>query len=168
MMMLDAQITRVFHDEHLQTIGFLETLDAVLSHGKDEAPATPMDDRLSRVLAALIALMDIELDTHFRFEEEALFPLLIAAGDADITELLTEEHNTIAPIGHSLSELAHQARSAGFSTETWSQFRQQALEFSERLVSHIQKEEMGLLPMLDTLVDEKQDAALSDAYLMLR
>ena len=40
-----------------------------------------------------------------------------------------------------------------------------ALELAERLMSHIQKEEMSLLPALDDLLDEAADQELTEAYL---
>ena len=38
------------------------------------------------------------------------------------------------------------------------------LELVERLVSHIQKETMALLPLLDDLLDEDTDRELAMAY----
>ena len=43
-------------------------------------------------------------------------------------------------------------------------FRRCALELVERQVSHIQKESMALLPMLEELLDEDVDRELSFAY----
>ena len=42
-------------------------------------------------------------------------------------------------------------------------FRRLALELVERQVAHIQKESMALLPMLDDLLDDETDRALSFA-----
>jgi hypothetical protein len=39
-----------------------------------------------------------------------------------------------------------------------------ALELAERLVSHVQKEEMSMLPALDDLLDEDADRELVLAY----
>ncbi len=39
-----------------------------------------------------------------------------------------------------------------------------ALELVERLVAHIQKETMALLPMLEDLLDEDSDRELAFAY----
>jgi hypothetical protein len=39
-----------------------------------------------------------------------------------------------------------------------------AIELVERQVSHIQKETMALLPMLDDLLDEESDRGLTFAY----
>ena len=38
------------------------------------------------------------------------------------------------------------------------------LELAERLVSHVQKEEMSMLPALDDLLDEEVDHELATAY----
>jgi len=44
------------------------------------------------------------------------------------------------------------------------QIRRSALELIERQVAHIQKETMGLLPMLEDLLDEQTDRELALAY----
>lgn len=167
MMQLDSQITRSFHDEHLKTISILERFEAELArHGLDVPPVTNNSD-LNTLLGDICVLMETELGTHFGFEEDSLFPLLIAAGDAGIAELLTEEHETILPVGERLCELAKAGKMTGFDKASWNEFRQLGMEVIERLISHIQKEEMGLLPMLDNLIDEEMDIELSDSYAML-
>ncbi len=44
------------------------------------------------------------------------------------------------------------------------EFRALAFELAERLVTHVQKEEMALLPALDDLLDEDADRELQLAY----
>ena len=48
----------------------------------------------------------------------------------------------------------------------WRGLRTLALELVERLVSHVQKEEMSLLPALEDLVGEEDDRALITEYSM--
>ncbi len=64
--------------------------------------------------------------------------------------------------------MARGTRDNTLDDETWSEFRRLGIELIERLVSHIQKEEMGLLPMIETLIDDEQDAELSNNYAMMR
>jgi hypothetical protein len=45
--------------------------------------------------------------------------------------------------------------------------RSLGLELAERLVSHVQKEEMSLLPALEDLLDEEVDHELASAYAAL-
>ena len=54
----------------------------------------------------------------------------------------------------------------GFEPATWSEFHRQGSEYVERMVSHIQKEEMGLLPALEDVLDDEQDASLFEEYAM--
>jgi hemerythrin-like domain-containing protein len=167
-MQFDYQINRTLHDEHQNTITYLEKLEAeLLRHSPDTVPDL-VDEELGNIVWQLIPLVEEELITHFKYEEDAIFPLLQAAGDTDITNLLTEEHRIILPIGERLLVLAKQTRSSDLDLETWHEMRRLGMELIERLVSHIQKEEMGLLPMIETLIDEEQDGELSNNYLMLR
>ncbi|MCD6044364.1 MAG: hypothetical protein K0R40_3967, partial [Burkholderiales bacterium] len=71
-------------------------------------------------------------------------------------ELLKEEHATIREVATRFIALANEA----FSKE----LRAVGVELAERLVSHVQKEEMSLLPALEDLLDEAADAELSLAY----
>ncbi len=52
----------------------------------------------------------------------------------------------------------------GFDAARWNEFRRLGQELSERLVSHAQKEEMALLPMLDEMMDPEVEAQLYEKY----
>lgn len=141
------QISRRLHEEHQATLALWGRLAATLAAGK-------MDFPLVKSAAAALAG---EIDRHFAFEEAELFPRLAAAGGADIGELLKEEHQAIRAAARRFIELAG-AQAAGDET------RVLGLELAERLVSHVQKEEMSLLPMLEDLLDENADAELTARY----
>jgi DUF438 domain-containing protein len=64
--------------------------------------------------------------------------------------------------------MAKTARADGFSDAAWTAFRQSGVELIERMISHIQKEEMALLPMLEDIVEEDEDAELMMAYSEMR
>lgn len=168
MFSFDHQITRTLHDEHLATISVLERLEGVFQ--KNGPKKTPVGDNpdITSLLGDIINLVECDVKNHFTFEEEKLFPLLSAMGDSPISYILTGEHNVILPLGNLLSELAKAARTDGFSDASWVQFRQSGVELIERMISHIQKEEMALLPMLEDIVEEDEDAELMMAYSEMR
>lgn len=167
-MQFEYQITKMLHDEHMNTISYLEKLEAeLLKHGPNTIPDLA-NGYLDSILRQLISLVEEELITHFKFEEDEVFPILQIAGDTDITNLLSEEHRIILPIGERLLILAKETRNSALDSETWSEMRRLGMELIERLISHIQKEEMGLLPMIETLIDEEQDAELTNSYAMMR
>ena len=167
-MQFEYQICRSIHDEHQNTINYLEKLETeLLKYSHDKAPDLAEGD-LGSIIWQLIPLVEEEIGIHFQFEEESIFPILDTAGDSGITFLLTEEHRTILPLGERLMELAKGTRDNTLDDETWSELRRLGIELIERLVSHIQKEEMGLLPMIETLIDDEQDADLSNNYAMMR
>ena len=146
-MEFNRHISRRLHEEHGATLALWGKLEASLAGGK-------LDAALVRSAAA--ALAD-EVERHFRFEEEALFPRLAAAGEGDIAELLTEEHAAIRAAANAFIALAK-------ADPAQPQLKPLALELAERLVSHVQKEEMALLPALDDLLDEATDRELQLAY----
>lgn len=141
------QVSRRLHEEHQATLALWARLEAALAAGKADAA-------LMRSAAASLA---DEIERHFAFEETELFPRLAAAGEGDIAALLEEEHATIrAAATRFIAAVKTNALDTGL--------RPLGLELAERLVSHVQKEEMSLLPALDDLLDEETDHALSAAY----
>ncbi len=67
-------------------------------------------------------------------------------------------------VGAELAPLLDAARRGTLRDDGWQSLRQAALELVERQVAHIQKEEMALLPTLDELLDDDDDAQLAMAY----
>lgn len=163
-MEIDSRTSRKLHDEHMTVKALLEKLAAKLSGIQPGQLPEPGDAALSGLLADLVAVVETELTAHFKFEEEALFPLLESAGAADLTGLLDEEHDVILPLAYKLCELARSFRRDGYASGPWDQFRRGAMELVERLTGHIDKEEMALIPMLDTLLDAAQDDELMMTY----
>jgi len=163
----DRQITRTLHDEHLVTISVLERLEAVFQkYGPKKVPGGD-NPEITSLLGDISHLVECDVKNHFAFEEGRLFPLLAALGDSPISQILTGEHNVILPLGNLLSELAKIAKTDGFNEASWLQFRQSGAALIERMISHIQKEEMALLPMLEDIVEEDDDAALLMDYLQM-
>lgn len=166
-MNLIHQVPATLHREHFDTLALLQKLDAFMAKNKVSS-VPPLDGPARELLGLLIAALDGEVTHHFRFEEEHLFPLLAESGETELGELLTEEHTTILPAGQRLAELARAARLEGFTGDAWREFFGLSAEFSERLVSHVQKEEMALVPLLDSLLDAETDGRLESAYLLVR
>lgn len=139
----------------------VDQLDGLLRRSKPAAPPDACAPEWGAFLGRLATLVEGEIGAHFRFEEERLFPYLAERGEADIGELLVEEHQTIVPLGERIATLARQAAREGFAPEAWSEFRRLGAELGERLLSHVQKEEMALLPLLEDALDDDADAELA-------
>ena len=146
-MEFNRHISRRLHEEHLATLALWGRLEAALAAGRRDAA----------LLKSAAASLERELDRHFRFEEAELFPRLAEAGEADIGELLREEHDTIRAAGMRFIKLVS-------NDMTSPEVKLLGLELAERLVSHVQKEEMALLPALDDFIDEETDHELDSAY----
>ena len=161
-------VARLLHDEHVAALAVLGRLDGLLrSHRESRAPPAASGE-VKLLLGALTAAITGEIGPHFRFEEDQLFPLLAARGEADIGALLAEEHGEILPPVLRIAELAATARSDGFDDRSWAEFRTLGGETIERLTSHIQKEEMALLPLLDELLEDEDDSRLAEIHLTTR
>jgi DUF438 domain-containing protein len=146
-MEFNRHISRRLHEEHDATLALWGRVEASLAAGKHDL----------LLLKSAAGALAHELDHHFRFEERELFPRLAAAGEGDIGELLQEEHEVIREAGKRFIALVGEDSAKD-------RIRILGLELAERLVAHVQKEEMSLLPALDDLVDEAADGELSAAY----
>lgn len=152
------QTSRSLHDEHIATLALLGRVEQTFTRDARADPATPT---LARALARHL---DHELGRHFEFEESELFPRLDAAGEGAIAALLTEEHGTIRAVAEELLPLVRAAAEGTLDAGDWDILRRGTPELVERLVAHIQKETMAMLPMLDDVLDEDTDRELAFAY----
>lgn len=154
-------VSRTLHDDHVATMAVLERLETLIGRHRPSQPPLQGGADTARLLKDLIAALDTEIGPHFAFEEDSVFPLLAEAGDSEMGPHLLEEHQAILPLARRLVEIAKRARVNGFAAEPWAQFHAAGAELIERLASHVQKEEMGLLPALDDVLDEEADGRLA-------
>ena len=154
----------MLHDEHVRTLGLLERLEGVFDRWGVGHPPGIEESGLTMALDDLIGAVEGEIGSHFGFEEEALFPRVAEAGDRSLTELLEEEHRTILPLAENVCAMARSGRRDGFPPERWRDFSRTCHELIERMIVHIQKEEVGLLPLLDDILDGDVDGELSMIY----
>jgi len=157
------RVCQTLHDEHFASIALMERLEQAFARYRNKAPDAK-DEVVAKLLVDLATEIEGELARHFAFEEEELFSYLSAAGDAMIGAHLTGEHEVIRPLGAAFVKLIGEIRAQGFDSGRWNEFRRLGQELSERLVSHAQKEEMALLPMLDEMMEPEIEAQLYEKY----
>lgn len=157
------RISQVLHDEHRATIALMERLEQLMARHRGTAPNRD-DQIVAQLLSDLSTGVQSEVERHFDFEERQLFPYLEAAGDDAIGAHLTSEHEAMRPLGLRLATLAREASAQGFDQAKWEEFRRVGLELCERMLAHVQKEEMALLPLLDEVMDADSEARLYENY----
>jgi hemerythrin-like domain-containing protein len=158
------RISQTLHDEHAATVALMERVEQLVARGRRSGPPDRADRTVARLLADLAVSIEGEVARHFDFEETRLFTYLEACGDADICEHLTNEHAAIRPLGMRVAELARGAQTAGFTPAAWEEFMRLGQELSDRLLTHVQKEEMALLPVLEDNMDPETEARLYEEY----
>jgi hemerythrin-like domain-containing protein len=157
-----SQVSRLLDDEHrasLELLGRIEQACSRLPRG-----ATAPDATLASLLDAFGRHVGGEVDRHFRFEEDQLFPRLADIGGADIAALLAEEHEAMRELAAELLPLVRASAAGTLDATGFDALRRGIFEMVERQVAHIQKETMALLPMLDQLLDEEADRELAFAH----
>lgn len=145
------------HQEHLDLLAQLESRLAGAARDLSAADGV-------RLFARLAGHLERDVERHFQFEEQELFPRLAAAGDGDIAALLTDEHLAIREVAAELLPLARAAGRGELGAADVPLLMRGALELIERQMAHIQKEGMALLPLLEDLLDEPTDRELAMAY----
>jgi len=164
MMTFANRISQTLHEEHRATIALMERLEQLIVRNRKGAIPDAKDRAVAQLLSDLATGVEGEVERHFDFEENELFRYLAAAGDEAIGAHLTDEHTAIRPIGAALTKLAREARAQGFDAERWNEFRRLGQELCERMLAHVQKEEMALLPLLDENMDGEAEAELYQKY----
>ncbi|MBI4273874.1 MAG: hemerythrin domain-containing protein [Rhizobiales bacterium] len=160
------RISQMLHDEHRATIALIERLEQLLARHRRTSVPDVTDGSTGRLLGELITAVEAEIERHFDFEENSLFSYLEAMGDDAIGAHLTDEHAALRPLGRRLATLARAARNVGFNEKSWDEFHRLGQEFCERMLAHVQKEEMALLPVLDESMDAEAEARLYEAYVV--
>jgi hemerythrin-like domain-containing protein len=163
-MSFSSRLSQILHDEHCATVVLMERLERLLARHKPASPPDVGDRSVAQLLHDLAASLEAEVERHFAFEEAHLFVYLNAAGDDEISAHLSDEHVAIRPLGARIATLGREAVHRGFDPSTWEEFRRVGRELCERLLAHIQKEEMALLPLLDESLDPESEARLLEQY----
>ncbi len=163
-MELVRQVSRMLHEEHMTVLLLLERLESALNRAGRGEPPDVADGDVIRLMGDLQAGIGGEIANHFAFEENELFPCLAREGEVDLVDLLCEEHKVILPLGQRLAELARAARAGDLTGDDWGEFHRLGIEFAIRLRSHIDKEEMGLIPAVEGAIDEEEDLRLAEQY----
>ena len=157
-MSFTSQVGRALDEEHRNNLALLDKVEQALGS------AAHSRSGLEALMTQFARAMENDIERHFRFEEESLFPLMRDAGDGEMADLMVEEHEAIREVAAELLPLTRAAAAEPLDDAQWVTLRQCAIEMVERQVAHIQKETMALLPMLDDYLDEESDRTLAFAY----
>jgi hemerythrin-like domain-containing protein len=162
-MEFSRRTAQLLHEDHHATIAVIEALEELIARAKRSIPDA-LDPANRKTLKKVAEVIDQEVSNHFAFEEKELFTRLAENGDVGIGMHLTEEHQAMLPVAKQVSNIARSCLAIGFTDQTWSEFTSCSYELIERMLSHIQKEEMALLPMVEELLDPETDMELAEAY----
>lgn len=162
-MMFRRSVPRLLHDEHVATLAVLDRVEGILLRGRN-TPPDPSDAQATRAIGQWLGALQTEVSGHFDFEEIRLFPLLREQGEGDLADLLHEEHVVMREAAAEIQEIAKATAANGYSNDSWAAFRRLTGELSERLRSHIEKEEMSLVPSLEDMLDADLDAEIAATH----
>ncbi len=159
------RISQALHEEHAATVALMERLEQFIARHRRRAPPATADSAVAELLRDVSLSVEAQVQRHFAFEEERLFPYLGSIGDEPIGAHLTDEHTVIRPIGVRVGRLARAAMESGFDAASWEEFCRSGQELCERMFTHVQKEEAALLPLLEDVMDAETESQLVAEYL---
>jgi len=159
---IELETARMLHDEHVRILALLRRLEGYSRREDAGAPPDAASD--GGLLGDVVAAIEGEMTLHFDFEEAVIFPLLAEEGEEPLGALLREEHAAIRAVAAALVQAAKTARRGGFSPASWNGFQHLARDFIGALGAHAEKEEFGLIPLLDTMIAPEDDAAMAEHY----
>jgi len=155
---MNTQTGRMLDEEHRANLALLERMERAIAGAPEATP------ELRKLLGEFTRSMEVDIGRHFQFEEQQLFSRLEESGDGAIAGLMREEHDAIREVAEELLPLAREVAGGMVDEEAWDRLRLGTLELIERQVSHIQKETMAMLPLLDDLLDPETDGELALDY----
>jgi iron-sulfur cluster repair protein YtfE (RIC family) len=158
--MTTTQVGRMLDEDHRANLDLLSRVEAAVGR----AASVESDPKLPALLREFANVMEMDIERHFRFEEDELFPKLEQAGDGAIVALMEQEHDAIREVAEELLPLVREVVAGPVDEETWDRLRLGVLELVERQLSHIQKETMAVLPLLEDVLDPETDGELALGY----
>lgn len=155
----------LLHEEHVQTINTLQRLEEFLVSQTPKRIPDMTNPDVRKIFEKLLKNLASEVNRHFGFEENHLFPYLAEQGETGMAAVLMQEHAVILPMAQELAAMGQAALDGTpFTAQTWREFHERGLELCEREMFHIQKEEMGLLAAIGAFIDSDADAQLAMIY----
>ena len=91
------RVNQTLHDEHSETTALVQRLQQVIARHRRSLPSAD-DPAIAQLFSDLSSVAVAEVERHFAFEEQALFPYLDAMGEQAIGAHLTEEHDVLLPL----------------------------------------------------------------------
>ncbi len=161
-----AQLSRlgqVLHEEHFHIVMLFCDLENRVTGPAAQQPLDPSSAEDRQQLEQLMLALDGVI-RHNAFEEKELFPLLCRGGAAEMVEMLEDEHLVMVPLVQRLRASAADILDAGMDARKWRRFCEAAREFTQQILLHLQKEELGIVRVLDTLLDRSEELRLVHRY----
>ncbi|MEW5729939.1 MAG: hemerythrin domain-containing protein, partial [Pseudomonadota bacterium] len=110
-MLTNSRTGALLHEDHMETVAMLQTLEELV--GRHRTPPA-LDGATRETLVTLEKTIRQEVEKHFSFEENHLFPVFTAQGETGIVMMLTHEHRSILPLALQVADLAAKAQADGF------------------------------------------------------
>jgi hemerythrin-like domain-containing protein len=160
-MSFQRQVNHVLDEEHRATVDLMRRVEQACARLPRSGGG---DAEFARLAAVFAGHIERDIGRHFGFEERELFPRLEAAGEGDVVGLLMDEHVAIREVAAEVLPRARAAAAGTLDAAGADALKRGALEMAQRLVDHIEKETMVLLPLLDDHLDAETDGALALRY----
>lgn len=143
--------------EHQEAAHLMRRFGGFLSlHSASSSPDWSQFE--ARDLAKTLALtLNHEIKQHFALEESSIFPFMEDEGLGDLVEILLADHKEISKL---VLEIEPHLRAAGkgeaLSDTDWAFLFRKGNALVTDLIAHIEKEENGLIPLIEESMNESK------------
>jgi hemerythrin-like domain-containing protein len=162
-----TMLGQVLHEEHFRILVCISDLQNRVSGDAAERPFDPHSQQDRDEMLGLLGAVD-RIVTHHAFEEDEVFPLIRADGDAALADLLTRDHALIEPVIRRLRSLATEILRHGAGDGCWAEFCEVANDLFAEMLAHLEIEEATIVQRLDHLLDAETDQQLAVQHLSSR
>ncbi|MBK8908503.1 MAG: hemerythrin domain-containing protein [Rhodospirillales bacterium] len=85
----------ILHRDHLRALETMNTLEQRIMGPGKARPLSVDDADDQALLATILAMLDEDVERHFAFEEQVLFPELDKRHVGEVTRALIQEHDAV-------------------------------------------------------------------------
>lgn len=154
--------------EHQETSVLLERFKNFLRvHGISKQPDLTLHET-KRILSDLKIAFEFAVPKHFAIEEQELFSIMDDAGYGELVEVLREDHEMILGLVEKVRAILTMAEEGSLTMVAWETLYRQGLTLVTELTAHAEKEDAGLLPVIEETIDNKQAEGIYERYLVLK
>ena len=163
-------ISKCLSHEHQEARVLLERFrNFFQAHGIKQQPDWTSHEA-RKIVSDLKCALESNIPNHFAIEEQELFPIMDGAGYGELVEILLEDHKVILGLVGQVKciVLKIHSSSAPLTQGDWEMLYRQGSALVTELMAHAAKEDAGLMPAIEEVLNEQEAEEIYKRYQVLK